>query len=389
MPASLVIAAKDIRQRFRDRSAIVLGFVAPVLIALLMSLAFRGTAHFHVTIVLVDRDHGPIAAQLDAALRSRDLHDLVTVHTARDVATASARVHAGDDDVGLVVPAGFSAAVTSNRAAEVQVLTSVDRQLAAQVAQSITHSFTAQVDADRLSVATAVAAGAPASHVQQLVQDAAQLHNPLAATVRPIGSKPLAPISYYAPAMAIFFVLFAVGFASRSFFTERTTGMIDRVTAAPVGLGSVLLGKSLSVLAYGVASLATMFVITTLFFGADWGPPLPAAGLCIAMTLSVVALTAFVISIARTQRQAEGLASIIVFGLAILGGNFVTIATAPAVMRRLALLTPNGWALRGLTDLGTGARGAVYFWEPFLAILAFTAVVGVAAALLEHRIVER
>ena len=35
MNAALVIAAKDLRQRFRDRSAIILGFVAPVLVSLL------------------------------------------------------------------------------------------------------------------------------------------------------------------------------------------------------------------------------------------------------------------------------------------------------------------------------------------------------------------
>ena len=70
-------------------------------------------------------------------------------------------------------------------------------------------------------------------------------------------------------------------------------------------------------------------------------------------------------------------------------GDIVSIAAAPPLMRRLALFTPNGWALRGITDLGTGARGAVLFWQPFLAILAFTVVIGGVAALLERRIVDQ
>ena len=47
----------------------------------------------------------------------------------------------------------------------------------------------------------------------------------------------------------------------------------------------------------------------------------------------------------------------------------------PAVMRRLALLTPNGQALRGFVDLTTGASGAVIL-EPLIAIVGFTVVVG-------------
>lgn len=47
MRAAFVIARKDLRQRFRDRSAIVLGVVAPVVIAALMSLAFHGVQNFN------------------------------------------------------------------------------------------------------------------------------------------------------------------------------------------------------------------------------------------------------------------------------------------------------------------------------------------------------
>ena len=63
------------------------------------------------------------------------------------------------------------------------------------------------------------------------------------------------------------------------------------------------------------------------------------------------------IGLARTQRQAEGIASIIVFGLALFGGDFFFISSAPSTIKRLALLTPNGWAIRGFTDLATIGGG--------------------------------
>jgi ABC-2 type transport system permease protein len=101
-----------------------------------------------------------------------------------------------------------------------------------------------------------------------------------------------------------------------------------------------------------------------------------------------VAVTALVIGLRRTQRQAEGIASIVVFGLALLGGNFFFISSAPGVMKHLALLTPNGWALRGFTDLSTLGGGLGTIAEPVFAILVFTAVVGAAAVALAPRAVR-
>ncbi|HTZ10101.1 MAG TPA: ABC transporter permease [Acidimicrobiales bacterium] len=176
--------------------------------------------------------------------------------------------------------------------------------------------------------------------------------------------------------MAIFFLLFTVSFTARSFYVDRTQGMIERMRAAPVRPAQIIVGKALSVFVYGLVSLGAIALITSLAFGADWGDPLAAGVLCLALVLSVVCLTAFVIGVARTQRQAEGISSIVVFGLALLGGNFVFLATAPAAMQRLALLTPNGWALRGFTDLATLGGGLGTVVEPVLAILAFSAVVG-------------
>jgi ABC-2 type transport system permease protein len=104
--------------------------------------------------------------------------------------------------------------------------------------------------------------------------------------------------------------------------------------------------------------------------------------------ISVVALTALVIVVARTQGRAEGMASIVVFALALLGGNFVFLSAAPPLMRTLALATPNGWALRGFTDLATLGGGIGTVVPPAAAMLAFSAVVGSLAALLASKAVR-
>jgi ABC-2 type transport system permease protein len=266
------------------------------------------------------------------------------------------------------------------------LLTSVDHQLAGDVARSIADSFVAQVNADRLSVATALAAGAPVDRIDALVASAAGLRLPTETTQQPTGARQLKPVSYFGPAMGIFFVFFAISFGARGYFIEKREGTLERMSAA-VHPGAVLVGKALSVFVYGVLSLATMAVFTTVAFGADWGGPLPAAALIVSMVISVVVLTMFVTVIARTERQAEGFSSIVVFALALLGGNFVFVSAAPELLRRLALFTPNGWALRGFVDLATSSHSLTTIGQPVLAIFAFTAVVGAVTAVLFRRVV--
>jgi ABC-2 type transport system permease protein len=53
----------------------------------------------------------------------------------------------------------------------------------------------------------------------------------------------------------------------------------------------------------------------------------------------------------------------------------------------LALFTPNGWAIRGFTDLATIGGGLGTIVEPVAAILLFSAVVGAIALSLAHRAV--
>lgn len=383
MRAILLIAAKDVRQRFRDRSAIVLGFVAPLAIAFLMANAFGGAQDLHVSLGVVDEDGGELAHALVAVLESPDLADLFTVES-RALEEARTAVDDGDLDAALVIPEGFSAAVTSGAAAELEVLAGVDTPLSAAVTRSVAEAFLTQVHTTRVAVVTALGAGAPAGDVAGLAARAASATPAIPVEAGELGGRELDLLSYYAPGMAIFFALFGIGFTARSWFTEVREGTLDRMAAAPIGRRSVVAGKALSVFVYGTASLGTAAVVTSAAFGARWGPPLAVTAIIIAVVVAVVALTALVISVARTEQQAEGLAAILTFALALLGGSFVFLGSAPAALRRAALLTPNGWALRGFTDLSTGAASPTAV-GPVLAILTFAAVVAVAAAVLARR----
>src|SRR5207302_5714384 len=75
----VVIAAKDLRQRLRDRSALLLSVVAPLLLAGIISLAIGGSfTRFRATFAVADEDNGPVAAAfVSGVLRAPALANVV------------------------------------------------------------------------------------------------------------------------------------------------------------------------------------------------------------------------------------------------------------------------------------------------------------------------
>jgi ABC-2 type transport system permease protein len=146
---TLLIAAKDLRQRFRDRSGLVIAFVAPFLLATIIGLAFGSGDgfRFSATYAVVDDDRGPLAARfVDGVLAGPGLADLVTL---RRVDTAEARdlVDRGEADAAFLIPAGFSASVQRGGSATLTVLEAGASPVAGQVARSLAEGYAAQLAA--------------------------------------------------------------------------------------------------------------------------------------------------------------------------------------------------------------------------------------------------
>jgi ABC-2 type transport system permease protein len=80
--------------------------------------------------------------------------------------------------------------------------------------------------------------------------------------------------------------------------------------------------------------------------------------------------------------------SVVTMGLALLGGNFVSLDRAPELLRRLSLLTPNGWALRAFRDLAVDHGGPGSILPALGAILGVAVVTFAIAAARSRRLVQ-
>ena len=146
MAIVLVIAAKELRQRLRDRSAFIMGVAAPLLLATIISAAIGGSfTRFHATFAVADEDHGPVAsAFVDGVLRSPQVAKIARLRPVASAAEAR-RLARSDVDAAFVLPSGFSAAVTAGAAADLQVVRNRSALLGGELGESLAKGFTARV----------------------------------------------------------------------------------------------------------------------------------------------------------------------------------------------------------------------------------------------------
>jgi ABC-2 type transport system permease protein len=187
--------------------------------------------------------------------------------------------------------------------------------------------------------------------------------------------------------MVIIFLFLLIGAAGRSVLAERSTGTLARLQAAPIGTGSVVAGKVLSILLLSLLSVFTIWGATTALFGAYWGPAIAVVVLGTATVLSLSGLSLFVTVFAKSEAGAEAATVILGFTLALLGGNFFPPGSLPPLFEKVALLTPNGWALNGFGQLALDGRGLTDIFLPIAVLLAIGAVFGSAAVVQLRRVV--
>ncbi len=384
MRAAIVIAGKDLRQRIRDRSALLVAIVVPLVLASIFGLIFHNAIGGKVTFTfgLVDQDRGAAAqAFVTQALGPLERRGLIKL---KSEPTLSAGKHAASTKAvaaTFVIPPGFTDAIAHrNENTGIRVLGNVDSSIGAQVAQSIADSYANAVDTVR-TIATA-------THTPVDARLFASLPNPIVTADVTTRNRQLDAGTFYAAGMAVFFLFFTVQFGITSLLDERRDGTLARMLAAPIHRKTVLAGKLITSLVLGFVSMAVLALATHFLISARWGNALGVVFLIAAGVLAATAVMALVATLAHTPDQAQSWQAMVALVFGMLGGTFFPVAQAGGLLASLSLITPQAWFLRGIENL-TGGAGAGAVLGPVLAILAFAAITGALAFARAGKLVAR
>ena len=370
--AVLLLTGKDLRQRLRDRSAILIAVVVPLGLAAIFNLVFgSGATPQPFRYAVVDTGGGPAtAAFVDQVLTPLANEKIISIRRVAGAAEAERLAADGEIDAAFVLGSDPDS---------IDVVRSVDAPTAADVAESIARAYATELDSLRLAATAAVGPTADPGQLAAAAERAAARAAPLALADQTADEKILDVKTFFAASMAVFFLFFTVQFGLSSLIDERSGGTLHRLLALPIPPGAVLVSKLATSVLLGLASMTVLVLASSVLIGADWGDPFGVAALIVAGVLAATGISAVVASLARSAEQAGNGQAVVATLLGLLGGAFFPVAQVGGALAAVSLITPHAWFLRGLGELA-GGGGLRQVLPAVGAMLAFAVVTGAVAA---------
>ena len=398
----------------RDRGALALSFILPVVFFSIFAVIFGGRRNTtpKVTLLVVDEDHSRASARLVQGLQQEGSLVVETrpapVKGAEQpeytAATAEAAVKAGTAPVAVIIPDGFgenpiSFGPPDTSRPKIQLLEDSSDVVAPQVVsgllQKVAMTSLPDVMAEQGSkYIDQFAGGLTGEQRNRIEQGLAYLRKQqdsgaaasasangsggiIAVTWRAVvGQNKNNPmVSFYAAAIGVMFLLFTASGAAGALLDEAESGTLDRVLSSRVTMTTLMLGKLTfnSLLAF--SQLVLMFLWGWAAFRLDFWSHIP--GFIVMGVSSAVAVAAFGIllaSICRTRAQLGALSTLVILVMSSIGGSMFPRFLMPVGMQKAGLLTINAWAIDGFTKVFWRDEPVAHLWPQVLVLLAIAVV---------------
>ena len=395
----------------RDRAALALSFVVPVVFFSVFAVIFGGDdgrdATRRVKLPVVDEDRSERSVRLLAALEREPALDVRRAPGASstagaapyDRAAAEAAVRGGEAGVALVVPAGFGAGQlafgprsASDRArARLELLADradpIAHQMVAGLLQKV--AFTAMPDQlidsgvesldriaaftpeqrERLARFSAEVGGAPTGEQGAGALVEIEVHDLLG------GARKRPMVAFYAAGLGVMFLMFTAAGAGGALIEERESGTLDRVLSTRMSMTGLLAGKLLYLAALGVAQLVVMFAWGVVVFGLELeGKLLGLAAMALPTALAASAFGLVLAALSKSRKQLVALSNLVILTLSAIGGSMFPRFLMPVVVQKVSLVAFNSWALEGFLDVLWRERPLVAIVPEIAVLLGWSAL---------------
>lgn len=395
----------------RDRAALSLSFILPVVFFTVFAVIFGGRRDTtpKVSVLVVDEDHSRASSRLVAGLKQEGS---LVVKTRPDpvrgveqpdytAATAEKGVKEGIAPVAIVIPRGFGANPVSfgpsdaNRAT-IQLLEDrsdlVAPQMISGLLEKVVMTSMPDVMAEQGSVYFDRFADGLTPEQRSRVEEGLRefrerqesgaststtsINGIVSVSTRAVlGENKNNPmVSFYAAAIGVMFLLFTASGAAGALLDEAESGTLDRILSSRVSMTSLLLGKMAynSLLAF--MQLTVMFLWGWAVFRLDFWPHIPGflvMGVCTAV--AVAAFGMLLASACHTRAQLGALSTLVILVMSAIGGSMFPRYLMPEAMQKAGLVTINAWAIDGFTKIFWRDEPVSHLWPQVLVLLAVAA----------------
>ena len=378
---TLAVAWNELQILFKDKGSLALIFLLPLLLGSMMGAANvvmgdseEATILLHVC--LVNEDSDIFGTEVAKAIESIDELDVKTYGTA---AEAEAQVIEGEAAAAIIIPANFTADINAYTPTSIEVIVdpgqpesaSIVTGIMKQVVDEVTIWGEVQYGIRTILDESGVLAGAS---IEQQRAAGAQTMGVIMTALNEMRRTPAIAVvsedlegvetenwvqtfmALMFPGFAVMFIFINITWSARSLLTERESGTLRRLLAAPIPRGTVIAGKMLAYTILACLQVLLLFSVAHIAFAVPLGQsPLGLVVLSLVVALTSAALGMLIAALARSANQAANTGVILGLVLAAIGGcismSGEPVFRSTGFMGTLANLTPHAYALEGYYSL--------------------------------------
>jgi ABC-2 type transport system permease protein len=414
----LAIVRLDLALFLRDRKALILLYVVPVIMAAFFGQLTGGRGgkaeRSAIPLAIVDQDNSPASQGIVSAFRDDSTFQLAetTEATAREWVTSGKYV------AGVILPAGFGTNLLkgffrtkdrpelnlifdpSHETERMIVEGMLIPKIVSGVGGSLMNAKTGRELITRGRTNLLQAKEIPEEQKRLLLDSLANLEESLdtranatstnassgplkLALPYEVRSQPLTRskgagyngFSHSFSGMSLQFVLMVMIDLAIGLLTERQSGTFRRLRAAPLSRGTLLLGKATSYSLIALSTFLFSFAVAFAAFGVriegSWiGFAAVLGSTCLFSAAMALALS----SVGKTPRATRSLAIPIILILLMLGGAWIPPFIFPPWIQTLSRMIPTGWAMNGFDAMTWRGLNASAVLIPVTSLIGTTAI---------------
>lgn len=365
------LSRKEVTQLLRDRRGLFFIFSLPLIQLFLYAYAVNTTV-YHIPMAVVDQSHDRKSREFVQALVVSQYFDIKLV--AQSEAEVIAAIDRGQVRAGLLIPPNFAKETDRGTTTVLLLLDGSDSASVSSgysAASLIGQNYGLQLAAEQLQrkgVRTAMTTGASVL--------------PITTATRVLYNPDMIDIWFLLPGLAgLILQTLAIQQAALIIVRERELGTIEPILATPTRPLELVLSKMIPLLILCLLTLSVIVGLGIFWFGVPFqGSLLLYFGLALLFIMSSLGLGLLMSNRAKTQREAQQMALMIMMFSLILGGMIYPRTAMPAIPRYMGNLLPMTYFVRLSRGVFTKGVGMAFVWSDAVALAVYTVIVILVAA---------
>jgi len=358
----LALVRKDLRIFFQDRRAVIMSFVAPILIGSFFGYVFGGDGSKYsdagkAKVLVVDQDGGAAGAAVVRGMEAEKALEVrrVTLDEAQEL------VRKGKASVAVRIPAGFGkqAMVPGGPRPKLTFYVDPSRTLEAKMVQGMLVG----------QYLRATGRGG------QMPFDTEEI---------PLTAKRGVIYNAYAHSfggMAIQFILFLGIDVGIGMLLDRQRGLWKRFAASPLSKWTLLGSRMVSATLIVMLILGVVFSFARIVFGVRMeGSLIGFAGICAAFGMMTASYGLLIASIGKTPQGARGLSILATLLMVMLSGAWIPSFLFPKWLQDVTKAVPARWAMDGMDAMSWRGLPWTEALLPMLVLVGFACAFSLIAA---------